>query len=91
MRPKKQKRALNTICSRKENYIKIEAQSIRKEMVKNEKIGYQELNGVIELCLQLGVSCFNLSQFVPVGRGSVELDIPPIAWKQIMHIWKEKN
>lgn len=51
----------------------------------------QELEGVIELCLQLGVSCFNLSQFVPVGRGSVELDIPPIAWKQIMHIWKEKN
>ncbi len=40
MRQKKQKRALNTICSRKENYIKIEAQSIRKEMVKNEKIGY---------------------------------------------------
>ena len=51
----------------------------------------QELEGVIELCLQLGVSCFNLSQFVPVGRGSVELDIPPIAWKQIMHIWKEKK
>ena len=51
----------------------------------------QELEGIIELCLQLGVSCFNLSQFVPVGRGSVELDIPPIAWKQIMHIWKEKK
>lgn len=54
-------------------------------------LNYQKLNGVIELCLQLGVSCFNLSQFVPVGRGSVELDLPPIAWKQIMHIWKEKN
>lgn len=72
-----------------------------RQLVKNEiktnvcmtptRLNYLEFEDTIELCYDLGVLGFNLSQFVPIGRGSEELDLEPFEWKNIMEIWFKKK
>jgi len=51
------------------------------------KLNYKELPNVIQICNELNVDAFNLSQFVPVGRGTTEIDLPPEVWKDILELW----
>ncbi|MHA6534318.1 radical SAM protein [Paenibacillus sp. BAC0078] len=46
---------------------------------------------VIEFALSKGVHLFNLSQFVPVGRGSQSMDLPPDQWKSLAELWVNKR
>lgn len=55
------------------------------------KMNYLELEPLIERCVEMGVKGFNLSQFVPVGRGTEELDLSPVEWKRILELWYEKK
>jgi MoaA/NifB/PqqE/SkfB family radical SAM enzyme len=55
------------------------------------KLNYKEFSEVIDLCYNLGVNGFNLSQFVPTGRGTEEMDLSNEQWKNIMEIWYEKK
>ena len=55
------------------------------------RINCHELGDVIDLCVKLGVDLFNLSQFVPIGRGSKNLDLNPIEWKAILEVWHDKK
>lgn len=55
------------------------------------RLNYLEFEDTIELCHDLGVRGFNLSQFVPIGRGSEEMDLEPFEWKEIMEIWFRKK
>ena len=52
---------------------------------------YKELEGLIDRCVQMGVNGFNLSQFVPVGKGSKDLDLEPNEWKNILELWYRKS
>lgn len=55
------------------------------------KTNHQEMEQVIKLAIDLGVQTFNLSQFVPVGRGTSALDMPPGAWKEVLErLWNAK-
>lgn len=51
------------------------------------KYNYKEFEETIVLCHELGVNGFNLSQFVPIGRGTEQLDLEPNEWKRILEIW----
>lgn len=42
---------------------------------------------MIELALELGVDGFNLSQFVPTGRGSLAEGLPPETAKRVLQTW----
>jgi radical SAM protein with 4Fe4S-binding SPASM domain len=52
---------------------------------------YRELEGLIDRCAQMGVNGFNLSQFVPVGMGSKDLDLESEEWKNILELWYRKS
>ena len=54
-------------------------------------INYHEIEAIIDLCVELGVDLFNLSQFVPIGRGSKDIDLSPQQWKWILEIWHNKK
>lgn len=45
------------------------------------------LSEMIELAIRLGVDGFNLSQFVPTGRGAAAESLPPIMGKRLLEIW----
>lgn len=55
------------------------------------KENYMEMDGLIDRCASLGVNNFNLSQFVPTGRGSLELDLKPMQWRKILIEWNIKR
>lgn len=56
------------------------------------KYNYLELEELIDICAGMGVNSFNLSQFVPTGRGLKEMDLLPLQWKEILELWyKKKN
>ncbi|WP_438496632.1 radical SAM protein [Paenibacillus sp. IHBB 3054] len=46
---------------------------------------------VIEFALSKGVHLFNLSQFVPVGRGSQSMDLLPEQWRSLAMLWVNKR
>lgn len=54
-------------------------------------LNYQQLNGVIDLCLKLRVDCFNMSRFVPIGRGSQSLDLSPQQWKEVLSVYVDRK
>jgi radical SAM protein with 4Fe4S-binding SPASM domain len=49
----------------------------------------EELEDVVALCLSWGVTSFNLSQFVPTGRGDDDLDLPREQWRRVYRRWAE--
>lgn len=55
------------------------------------RFNYQELRALIRLSADLGVSRFNVSQFVPLGRGSKELDLSPEEWCEVLSVWEEER
>jgi radical SAM protein with 4Fe4S-binding SPASM domain len=50
-----------------------------------------DLEGVIDLCAGLGVDLFNLSQFVPIGRGDQERDLSVGQWRDVLDLWGRKR
>jgi AdoMet-dependent heme synthase len=50
-----------------------------------------DLEPVIDLCAELGVHLFNLSQFVPVGRGQQVRDLSVRQWQDILALWQRKR
>jgi radical SAM protein with 4Fe4S-binding SPASM domain len=50
-----------------------------------------DLEGVIDLCADLGVNLFNLSQFVPVGRGDKVRDLSIEEWRSVLALWQRKR
>lgn len=42
---------------------------------------------MIEIALELGVDGFNLSQFVPTGRGAADEALAPMTAKRLLEIW----
>ena len=55
------------------------------------RLNYKELEEVIDMSYNLGVNGFNLSQFVPMGKGMEELDLNVDEWKNVMEIWYTKK
>ncbi len=55
------------------------------------RINYTQLEDVIEQCIKWGVKRFNLSRFVPTGRGDKELDLSPSEWKKITQSFLNKR
>lgn len=56
-----------------------------------KRFNHNELEEVIDLSYDLGVSGFNLSQFVPMGKGMEPLDLNVGEWKNIMEVWYAKK
>jgi radical SAM protein with 4Fe4S-binding SPASM domain len=50
-----------------------------------------DLEPVIDLCAKLGVHLFNLSQFVPVGRGERVRDLSIQQWRDVLELWGRKR
>ncbi len=44
---------------------------------------------LVKLASDMGIALFNVSQFVPVGRGTEDQDLSPQEWKWVMSKWKE--
>lgn len=51
----------------------------------------QDLEHVIQFAYEQGIHLFNLSQFVPVGRGSQAMDLSAEKWKEIARHWANKR
>ena len=50
-----------------------------------------DLDGVIDLCADLGVHLFNMSQFVPIGRGDRVRDLTVPEWREVLQLWQRKR
>jgi radical SAM protein with 4Fe4S-binding SPASM domain len=50
-------------------------------------INAHQLEEVIALAARMGVHGFNLSQFVPTGRGQRHLDVNPMTARALLEIW----
>ncbi len=50
-----------------------------------------ELEAVVDLAARLGVHLFNLSQFVPVGRGDRDRDLTVAQWREVIEVWQRKR
>jgi radical SAM protein with 4Fe4S-binding SPASM domain len=50
-----------------------------------------DLADVIDLCADMGVHLFNLSQFVPVGRGDRARDLTVREWRDVLSLWQRKR
>lgn len=50
-----------------------------------------QLEAAIDLTADAGVHLFNLSQFVPVGRGNREMDLSAGDWKTVARLWVRKR
>jgi radical SAM protein with 4Fe4S-binding SPASM domain len=48
------------------------------------RINHGELRDVVARCVALGVHRFNLSRFVPTGRGDAALDLTPREWERLV-------
>lgn len=56
------------------------------------KLNFNDLDNMFELSLKLGAKSFNLSEFIPIGRGknSIDLDLDPEQYK-ILKYWIKKK
>lgn len=52
------------------------------------KLNYKVLEEVVQLCIRWGVKKFNLSRFIPTGRGDQSLDLPKDVWKECIHTYQ---
>lgn len=48
------------------------------------RLNHRDLEGVVEQCLRWGVTRFNMSRFVPTGRGDADLDLSPPEWRELV-------
>jgi AdoMet-dependent heme synthase len=53
------------------------------------KLNYRVLDEVVELCASWGVKRFNLSRFIPTGRGDQSLDLSKELWKTMIFKYEE--
>jgi radical SAM protein with 4Fe4S-binding SPASM domain len=53
------------------------------------KLNYMDMEKIIETISKMGVVTFNLSQYIPVGRGPKELDLTSEQWKWVYEKWAE--
>lgn len=56
-----------------------------------QKVNYKELSVVIDIAAKFGAANFNLSQYVPVGRGDIKLDLSKEQWFSVMKLWHLKR
>lgn len=54
------------------------------------KDNYLEINRTIDFIISLGVNVINISNFVPTGRGTNEIDLKPEEWKYVYKQVKNK-
>ena len=47
------------------------------------RMNHSELTDVFALCASWGIRRFNISRFVPTGRGSTALDLIPAEWERV--------
>lgn len=47
-------------------------------------LNHRVLEDVVALCAEWGVKRFNLSRFIPTGRGEASLDLPKYLWKEMI-------
>jgi radical SAM protein with 4Fe4S-binding SPASM domain len=52
------------------------------------KLNYKVMREVIELCISWNVKRFNLSRFIPTGRGDLSLDLSKEQWKEVMYAYE---
>jgi radical SAM protein with 4Fe4S-binding SPASM domain len=55
------------------------------------RLNFTELETVIDQCAEWGVRGFNLSRFVPTGRGEKSLDLTPREWCDVMTTFEGKR
>lgn len=55
------------------------------------RMNYRELGAVVDRCVEWGVRRFNLSRFVPTGRGEASLDLSPYEWKDVATVFEAKR
>ena len=55
------------------------------------RVNYQEADKIINIALKYGVSSVIMSEFVPIGRGSKNLDLSPMEWKRLVEYWMKKR
>jgi len=55
------------------------------------RLNYHELEAVIDQCIEWGVRRFNLSRFIPTGRGDAALDLTPLEWKDLIARFDRKR
>lgn len=55
------------------------------------RMNYEELGLVIDQCVSWGVCRFNLSRFVPTGRGDTDLDLTPGEWERLVAAFGQKR
>jgi radical SAM protein with 4Fe4S-binding SPASM domain len=52
---------------------------------------FRELGDVIDLAASLGAAGFNLSQFVAVGRGGLEMRLSPAESRDVLLLWSKRR
>lgn len=50
-----------------------------------------QLEEAIDTAARMGVHLFNLSQFVPVGRGNQAMDLSAMEWRTVARLWAAKR
>lgn len=53
------------------------------------RLNFTELEAVVDQCARWGVSAFNLSRFIPTGRGVRSLDLKRYEWHWVMQRFAE--
>ncbi len=53
------------------------------------KLNYKVLEDVVKSCIEWGVKKFNLSRFIPTGRGDQTLDLPKELWKEMIYTYQQ--
>jgi AdoMet-dependent heme synthase len=48
------------------------------------RMNHLELASIVDACVSWGIQRFNLSRLVPTGRGSPELDLTPLEWRDVV-------
>jgi AdoMet-dependent heme synthase len=51
------------------------------------RLNWTHARGIIDLAHELGAAAVNLSEYVPAGRGTIELAIPPADLRRILTDW----
>lgn len=52
---------------------------------------FHEAASVVDLAYDLGASAVNLSEFVPTGRGTLDLCLRPEELREVIHIWADRK
>lgn len=55
------------------------------------RLNFAELDAVIDQCVRWGVHQFNLSRFIPTGRGTVDLDLTNAHWRDLIIAFEKRR